>query len=184
MTAKPSYIPPEINYEESLKKHQLIYKMTGWRMIATFVYYLLFCGTLAILTELLFSDFYRDALFIKAICLLIAIWIIVNIFFNNLLVKISCNNSKPNKNDILETMYEFFPAYNFTVNNKQMMRSVAYVGRRYVMHTVITILFDNDSIYLNVATLGATNLPSFVHGILNYIKAKRIAKYFKSHYGA
>ncbi|WP_179412136.1 hypothetical protein HDF19_02530 [Mucilaginibacter sp. E4BP6] len=174
---------PEINYNKSLEKHRLIYKITGWlifSLVFGYAFYLLmmfaaFQPLLHLITG------HAEPIGLITCSLLVVSLMIFNIFCNNAFTKIEGKNLEDNKRYILLTMDEFFSNYDFKVNDDKIMRSFMPKGSP-IWGRIITILFDGNDMYLNITSLGKSNSPTLVHGLINYLKARRIKKYFAKNY--
>jgi hypothetical protein len=174
---------PEINYEKSIKRHRLIYKITFWRVVKVIIDSFLFLVLIGLLSIPIFRIVkgLPTPIGIVGCSALLICWMISNALLNNTFIKIKGKKLDDNKKDILSTLNEFFSNYDFKVNNEKMMRSFTPQGNP-IWGRIITILFNENDMYLNITSLGKTNSPTIVHGLINYIKAKRIAGYYKKHY--
>jgi hypothetical protein len=179
----PTALDTEIDYEKSIKKQRLVNKSVGSSIFNEGFDYILVWALIAITSYDLFKQLtnaHSDNTDI-GLCSFVIVWLIVNLFFNNILVKIQGKSIEKNKEDILNTFDAFYTSYNFIINNDQMMRSFEPEGSP-VWGRRITILFKDDLMYLNITALGKTNSPTWIHGLFNFIKAKRIARYYRKHY--
>lgn len=113
------------------------------------------------------------------ICIVIEFFMALSIFYRNAFVIIKTGDLIQNKQKIKEALDAFYSDLNYQVNDELIIRSVTPVGSP-IWGRIITILFDNDSIYLNITSLGKGNSTSFAHGLLNYLKARKIAAYYNS----
>lgn len=179
----PTALDTEVDYEKSIKRHRLVNKLVGSSIFNEGFDNILIWVIIAIASYELFkqlTNVHIDTMNI-GIYSFIIIWLSVNLFFNNLLVKIEGKTIVKNKEDILNTLDVFFPSYNFIINNDEMMRSFQPTGNP-IWGRIITVLFKDDLIYLNITTLGKSNSPTWIHGLYNFIKTKRIANYYRSHF--
>ena len=174
---------PEINYEKSLQKHRLIYKTTGWFLFNLIFNYTLYMLVMFVAFQPLLHLITGSAepIWLIACSILIVSLMVFNVFCNSAFTKIEGKKTEDNKKDILLIMDEFFSNYDFKVNDDKMMRSFMPQGSP-IWGRIITILFDGKVMYLNITSLGKTNSPTIVHGLYNFIKAKRIARYYRKNY--
>jgi len=110
------------------------------------------------------------------------IWMILNLILGNSLVKIKGTNVTENKRHMITTLDNFYNGLIFQTNNEKLMRSFK-PSYKPICGRVVTVIFESSSMYLNITKLGKSDSPTLIHGLLNYLKAKRIAKYFETHYG-
>jgi uncharacterized membrane protein len=172
-----------LDYEKSIKKNRLVYKPEGSLIFSTILDHILLViivgvGSVSLYKEITVAPSNLFAIIILSFAIT---WLISSVFLNNSLIKIRGKNLTDNRKDILTVMDKFFGSYNFIINNEKMMRSFK-PSYSPIWGRIITILFDGDVIYLNITTLGKSDSPTMVHGLLNYIKAKRIARYYRLHY--
>ena len=179
----PTPFDTELNYEKSIKTQRLVNKPTGSAIFNEGFDYILIWLSIAAAFYGLFkqlTNVHSDGTEI-GFYLFIIIWLAVNLFFNNILVKIQGKTIEKNKEDILNTFDAFYTSYDFIINTTDMMRSFEPEGSP-VWGRKITILFKDDLMYLNITALGKTNSPTWIHGLFNFIKAKRLARYYRKHY--
>lgn len=108
-------------------------------------------------------------------------WLIMTIVLRNSLVKIEGSSVEKNKDDILETLNEYYSDLDFQINNENILRSFKGPYQP-IWGRVITVIFDGSAMYLNIIKLGKSDSPTIIHGLFCYLKAKRIAKYYTQHY--
>jgi len=174
---------PKVDYEKSIKRQWMVYTngifgMTGGVFSFFFYAFFIIIASLGVSNAIIGQPISAPALLIP---LFVLIWMITNIIFNNSLVKVKGKDLKNNKKNILEVIDEKFSNYDFVINDDQMMRSFRPFENP-IWGTIITILFDGDTMYLNITSLGRSNSTTMIHGLYNFIKAKRIAKYYREHY--
>ena len=177
-------IKPAINYEKSLKWHRLVYRPSAWLIfnsIFSYILYFLFMTGVFMISLFKPISGSHEPLWLVILGVLIIAWMLSNVFFKNALVKIEGKTIADDKINILSVMDEYFSSYDFVINNEQMMRSFKPANNP-IWGRIITILFDGNDMYLNITTLGKTNMPTAIHDFSNYIRARRIAKYYREHY--
>ena len=174
---------PEVDYEKSVKSGWIVYKNSIFAMFGGVMSFLLYTFLIVIASLGLLSELNDHSINIVniALPLFVIFWLVSNIIFNNVLVKVEGKSREDNKATILSIIDDNFSSFDFIINNEKVMRSFKPVGSP-MWGRIITILFEGDTIYLNITTLGRSNSPTMIHGLLNYIKAKRIARYYRLHY--
>ena len=104
------------------------------------------------------------------------LWMIANAILFNTLIKVNGLNITNNRRAIIKILNEFFHL-NIEDNSQVIIKDVKSSG--FIRWgRVITVLLENDSIYINIQTLGRADALSFFHGFSNYLKCKRIANRF------
>ena len=168
--------------EKSIKNQRLVYKITTWFIIRTLISYIITIALIICFLPL-FKLFDGPYGYIERfLCSgLLILWMLTSIYLKNKLVRIEGKNLAENKENILSTMDNFFSKYDFKINNEKMMRSSTPTNRS-EWGRLITILFDDKIMYLNITTLSLLNWPILTHGPVNFIMAKRIAKYYREYY--
>jgi len=174
---------PEVNYEKSIKRHLLVYKITPGFVISSIISYILFIVFVIGPLLICIQSTGPNSLIVRCCCILFVLWMVSNVVLKNACVKIEDKSIKGNKENILATMDHFFSDYDFIINDDKMMRSFTKTPSM-IWGRIITILIDNDVLYLNISSTGKSDSPTLTHGLFNYLKAKRIAKYYKEYYGS
>ncbi|WP_158989960.1 hypothetical protein [Mucilaginibacter sp. L196] len=171
---------PEINYEKSIQKHRLIYKITGGRVFSEAANWLMFSLFIFIsLQPLLFGR--TPSTGVVILITLFISWMLSNALLNYSLVKIPGTTINENRAAIRLAINKFVTVKDFKVDNDVMMRSFKPTGHPF-WGKIVTILFDGTEMYLNITSTGKSENPTMIHGLRNYIKAKRIARYYKSNF--
>ena len=170
-----------VNFEKSIKKQRLIYKMTG-SVIFNYVFgYIMMLFYMAFGIIIFWFHGRYAPLWLWLVFVLYISWMIANLFLRDSLIKIDGRELSVNKQNMVLTLDEFYRNLTFQVDSENELRSVK-PSYRPIWGRVITVFFDKNCIYLNISTLGKDDLPTFVHGFTNYLKARRIAKYFRANY--
>lgn len=175
-------IEPFIDYEKSVAKQKLVYKITIWiiwdSVISYFIMLLfIFLGLLPLVA--LFTGSHVPLL-LSCFCLIYLAWMLANILLRNAFVKIIGTDDDNNQSVIKETLNSFYnDDLDFQIADKKMLRSMVPTGS-VSWGRVITVVFDKNIILLNITTLGKGNAVSFLHGYSNYVKARRFLKYYNS----
>lgn len=174
-----------INYTKSIQKQRLVYDINSKLIVSYIVCYIsavvLLVMLLAIFGEL-FADGANSILYIPAVLPIIVIillcWIVVSLILLNSTVKIQGRSKETNKTDIVAILWRRYKLKNLDITDENMIRDIKpYVfifnGR------VITCLFDNKDIYLNITSVQNYNNFSPFSAIYNFCRCKRIAKDFQ-----
>jgi hypothetical protein len=164
-----------INFDKSIKKRRLIYKDRG--VIVDYI--ITYAGSLLFITlgcMLLVSKFSVMPVVILILTVGFIAWMIANVILFNVLIKVNGKDINTNRNDVIKVLNEYFNL-NIENNDQVIIRNVKLSGFIY-WGRVITVLLDDDSVYINIQSLGRGDALSFFHGFTNYLKSKRIAKRF------
>jgi len=164
-----------INLQRSIEKRRLIYE--NRTMIADyiityigFLFFIILAGILLV-TKITVMPFWVFGFVVGFI-----IWMIANATLSNFLIKVDGRDVTSNRQDIITVLNDFFHL-NIEDSDQIVIENVKLSG---FIHwgRVITLLLDNNSIYINIQTLGRSDAISFFHGFTNYLKSRRIAKRF------
>lgn len=175
---------PSVDFDKSVKRKRLAYKVTpryifdgiiSWIFISFYV----FIGLIPLIDTEPNGD--HAPIWVMMIAALYLCWILLNIIFRNTLIKIEGANVMENRKNLLETMHVYYPKDTFVINNPNMIRSYRPLGKPF-LGKIITIILVNELILINIGTLGKGNYPAFAYGFWNFLKAKRIARYYRKHY--
>lgn len=173
----------KINIEKSVNKRRLCYRFSGGEIFSEVLSYLFAFVFLGILNAIVIKGALNSPISFAWLLLIIIIdtWMILNIILRDSLVRIEGNSIEKNKADILLVLKKYYPKLDFQINDEKILRS--FKGAYHpIWGRVVTAIFDGDAIYLNITKLGKSDSPTMIHGLLNYIKAKRIARYYRLHY--
>lgn len=172
-----------LNIEKSVRKRRLIYKLTfklvldymGYFFIGTLLY-----GVCFILAHALFEHTNVPSLIIKLFNGLLTIWIIADVLFCSLTVKLTGRGKGRNKkalNDILNAKYKRLTRLSATNDMMRYKQEPKIAGSIYL----ITCLFDNDEAFINITSLGKGSGFLPFNGLFNYLQSRRIAKTFSNY---
>lgn len=164
-----------INVQKSITKKKLIYKDRGIIVDNVITY----TGSLLFITlgfVLLISKFFLMPLIVLILNIAFIAWMIANMLLFNVLIKVKGKDINSNRNDIITALNDYFNL-NIENNDQIIIRNTKLSGFIY-WGRIITILLDNNSIYINIQSLGRGDAFSFFHGFTNYLKSKRIVKRF------
>ncbi|WP_374951495.1 hypothetical protein [Mucilaginibacter sp.] len=103
-----------------------------------------------------------------------SIWILCSVYFVNKLSKFTGLNEKENKLKVVDFFQREFK------NIKCLYYVTGYIyvyisdSKRIGITKIITLIFNNDKVYLNISTLNRrTNSKMFLTGAYDYFKAKK-----------
>jgi len=168
-----------IDFNKSIEKKQLVYK-TNPDLIMEYIVLglslILTIGVpsfLAIITFKSLSDIFQILL-----CLLWDGFIIANLILFRSLVKVEGKSKRENKNDIIKILSKDYQLQNEHPMRNGMIRDIK-VDSFSRWGRVITCLFDDNAVYLNVTTVYKGDSFSCFNGLLNYIRCKGMAKDFQ-----
>lgn len=175
-------ILPSINYEKSIEKQRLVYNKTGSYLLnIVFIYvnaalYILI-GTVPLLALIAGSNIPVWLVFCS---LIFVTWMLANIAAKDVFIKIEGKGNKENRESILKALNSFYDDLYIQINSEKMIWSLKPTGRPF-WGRMITIVFDNNIILLNITKLGKDQSPTFVHSFFNYLEAKKIKNYYVKH---
>lgn len=170
-----------INLSKSIRQNRLHYKPTPGYVLDLVLKYiavviLLACATLPLILKPInasnitiwhiFFTFTFDSYLLLSLLLL------------DRLVKIKGTDLYHNRKNIEEVLNCYFSNLIPEDCGKGVVRYIKPSGTS-TWGRMITVLLDNDQVYLNITTLGRANSASVFHGLINYIKCRQIKKKFK-----
>jgi hypothetical protein len=94
----------------------------------------------------------------------------------NKLIVFEGKSFEENKNAIMTVLKEWYPEIEFSSAAPNTIRGQKQVG--YLRDRVITIILDEDKVFVNILNTFRGNGFSFYHGWLNYFRSKSLAKDF------
>jgi hypothetical protein len=173
------YLP--INYEKSIKRQRLIYKMS---FDVVFDYFFVFAIALFLIAAITIPaiikpvNISRVSIFYIIPVITIDLWIIVNVILTNSLIKINIDQSQLDKNGIELVLSNYFKNITLQKDGQKIFRfrknSGLFTG---IFPKIITVLLAEQCIYINITALGRFDTLSPFHGLANYIKCKRIKEF-------
>jgi hypothetical protein len=174
---------PQVDYERSIKNHRLLYKRTFgfiFDNILTYIASLFLIGIVALIIPMMINGVKNPykLFFVIICCILFDAWMIINLILTNTLVKIDGKDLEINKKNILETLDAFYDNINSSRIDGNIIRNVK-LSTSFRWGRIITVLLNEDIVYLNIITLGRYDSMSPFHGLSNYLKCRRIAQSFE-----
>ena len=168
---------PIVDIEKSLKRGRLAFKLTGSYIFNTVLIY----GTVLILI----AGFAGAQLNPKIdhppgftiISCLIFLWLFANLILTSSLVKIEGKDITSNRAAIKDCLELFYSDVDLQPGEQRMIRNFKPVGW-VSWGRIITVIFDENSVYINITTLSRGNSASPFQGLANYLKCRRIRRSF------
>ena len=171
---------PSVNYDKSIKRQRLVYKLSFGIIYDYFLTYLgslMLVGMSTLFIPMMINglhDVFKLTLIVIC-CVLFDIWMIANLVLTHALVRIDGKDVESNKKAIHTSLVVFYDNIDASRIDGNIIRNIK-LSTSFRWGRIITILLDDDKVYLNVITLGRYDSPSPFHGLYNYIKCKRIAQ--------
>ena len=107
----------------------------------------------------------------------IKILVIISWYYIYKLLKIKIPNPEKNRSLFVKILKKRFPDLLINDNGLYMLRSKKRNGL-FSWGKLLTVIFDENYIFINLTTLGRNETKSPLHSISNYIKLKSIEKEF------
>jgi len=178
-----TYYP--INYDKSIQKQRLVYKL-NMRLVWSYIVCYFAALALYFMILGLLGEFVEgksiDALYLLPLILLVSIiylpFMITNLVLLNSTIIIIGKGNESNKTDIVTILNQYYKPDNLDSSQDGIIRDVR-LSKHFRMGRIVTCLFDDDLIYLNITRLENLNTFSPFSSIYNYYKCKRIAKKFQ-----
>jgi hypothetical protein len=178
-----TYYP--INYDKSIQKQKLVYKLNS-RVVLSYIICYVAALALYVMILGLFGEFVEgksiDPIYLTPLVLLVSIiylpFAITNLLLLNSTIMIIGKGNEANKKDIVTILSKYYKLDNLDSSQDNITRDLR-LSKPFRMGRIITCLFDDDLIYLNITRLENLNTLSPFSSIYNYYKCKRIAKKFQ-----
>ena len=170
-----------VDYQKSIEKQRLVYKRSSDSTFEYVLFYLVMITVLGsslagVFIPVVLGDF--TVIYIIPIVLLFDAWFVANAILLNAFIKIKGNQTKDHKKDIIKAIGESLELENLDQPETNMIRDVRLSGFLQ-SGRVVTCVFDQDTIYLNITSLMRGNALSIFGGLYNYYRCKSIAEDFK-----
>jgi hypothetical protein len=169
---------PAINIDKSIRRERLVYNNSfglyfdyfGCYSLAGIVMYT--CYILIQVTEI-------DDPFATILIFIVSIWLLCNLFFMNKLLKIQGGKEDENRQKVAEFFYAQYKNLEWAYGTCNVY--VYKIEPKPIGITkIITLIFYNDEVYLNISTLNKrTDSKMLLSGLYDYLKAKKYVDILK-----
>jgi len=153
----------------------MIYRLTGGLVFDyVLMYFLAWILPLISIKLILFpSKHDQSPLILHLIFMLIDAWLIISLYFMNKLVTVKGQQLEKKKNEIMSVLRDKYPDVSFTSGNPNLIRGKKEVG--YLRERIITMILEENNIYINILNTYRGTGFSFFHGLFNYFKSQKLA---------
>lgn len=156
-----------------------MFKLAGSYVFNTVLIYLAVLILIAALTGALLNRKISHPPGFTVISCLTVLWLIANLILTNSLVKIEGKDITSNRAVIKDCLEAFYNDIDLQPGGQRMIRNFKPAGWLN-WGRIITVIFDENSMFINITTLGRGNSASPFHGLTNYLKCRRIAARIKN----
>jgi hypothetical protein len=171
----------QIDYEKSIKRHRLTFKMTTELFMTRLLdnsLWLIFLITAGLLFSNKNNYSNNNGVRFLVVFILITLWLLIGLLLLNKLVVVKGTNPLENRKLIIQIMNNKFPKLKLDDAGQKIIRydlktGLLTWGKR------ITVIFQNENIYLNITTTGRYDIKSPFHSVFHYFTLKSIGKQFK-----
>ncbi|PRZ21682.1 hypothetical protein [Flavobacterium granuli] len=169
----------KIDKKKSVEKERLIFK-PNWEYILekayeTFIYLGWTIATIAVILNPKNAINHTATL----IVILINILLLISWYYIYKLLKINISKPERDRKLFVEILKNRFPELIINDNGLHMLRSKKNTGSL-SWGKLLTVIFDENYLFINLATLGRYGNKSPFHAISNYLKLKSIEKEFNN----
>ncbi|WP_413997770.1 hypothetical protein ACMDB5_08185 [Flavobacterium sp. W1B] len=119
------------------------------------------------------------SLYATIIVIILNILLLISWYYIYKLLKIEIPNPEKNRSLFVGILKKRFPELHINDNGLYMLRSKKSNGS-FSWGKLLTVIFDENQIFINLTTLGRNETKSPFHSIANYIKLKSIEKEFNN----
>ncbi|MFW0717003.1 hypothetical protein [Pedobacter sp. N23S346] len=169
----------QIDKQRSIRKHRLIYhantELVFNRLFENFIW--IICLALPVLP--LFNN--NNQITTTGLFLISIFWVflLTGLYFINHLTMINGTNQTINRIKIIEILKLRYPEFTLNDSGKNVIKCKKKAGL-FGWGKQITVMFDQDRIFINSTTLGRYDIKSPFHSIFNAIAMRHIKKDFMS----
>lgn len=112
------------------------------------------------------------------VAVILAVWLLVGLYYINKLVLINGSNPIYNRRRILQFLNDKYPNLKLDDSGQKIIRydlkaGLFNWGRR------ITIIFQDENIFINITSFGRYDIKSPFHSIINQLTINKIKKQFE-----
>lgn len=161
----------DIDSQQSIKSGRIITRLSFKTVFFNFTDYLIWLSSIFTFTAITLATFQFDLIHIGTSFAII--FLTTSLYYMKKLLRAPFSVSKPVKAHIIPFLKSRFPEYDLKNHLKTIVlyRGISYGFRR----RKITIIIDNDAVYINWITLGQFDIPSIFHVYTNYQRSKKLA---------
>ncbi len=169
-----------VNVDKSIQRKRLVYKVTVGTFLDYFFTYFLGSAVIILCLGPNFTDKNpTPPIILIIISCAVALWMIANLILLNGLVKFKGKDLNTNRKDINSVLNTYYDS-NTVITTDRLIRSVKST-KGFSFGNIVSIILDDEMVYLNITTLGKDDMPSPFSGLYNYVRCRGIAKIIKSH---
>ena len=171
---------PSVDFNKSIERRKLVYN--EWKSPIFDRLFTWFIGltVIAVVIGLLLNNGFDNSIPLICITAAITIWMLGNLLLMDTLVKIPGRDINSNRKNILSSFNELFDDLEIKDSGQNIIRDIKYsTNSKYNTNSrIITILFDNKDVYLNITSIIKYSSVSPFSGWFNYLKCKQVARAF------
>ncbi|EHQ30408.1 hypothetical protein [Mucilaginibacter paludis] len=177
MEEDDEYLPP-VNYIESIRKGKLVYAKDRWfqfnRLMMYFFLISMLSGSLYAAIEEIPNREYSPLFFV----VFVDPFIVISLVLLNTLVKVKGKKKLENKEDVMNTLHHFYDGLTFMASRTDVIRDIKRPDIS-GFGWCITVILKDDEVYFHKVTTTSRSPVSPIAVIPNYLKCKKIARYFQ-----
>ena len=171
---------PSVDFNKSIERKKLIY-IEGKSFIFDRLFtWFIGLTVIAVIIGILLNNGFENAIPLMGITAAITIWMLANLLLMDVLVKVPGNDINSNRKNILSSFNEAFDDLEIKDSGENIIRDIKYsTNSKYNTNCrVITILFDDKDVFLNITSIIKYSSVSPFGGWFNYLKCKQVARAF------
>ncbi|HCQ12388.1 hypothetical protein [Flavobacterium sp.] len=167
-----------INIAKSVKKERLIFS-PNLHYIFDIIMEALLYAIWPIMTYLIIiNPINKVSLTGMVIMIFLNVLLAISWFYIYKLHKIKITNPERDRKILVQILKKRFPEMQINDDGLYILRSKKNTGS-FSWGKSLTVIFNENYIYINLTTLGRHDVKSPIHSIANYLKLKSIEKEFK-----
>jgi hypothetical protein len=171
---------PVVDFNKSIERKKLIYNEGKSSIFDRLFTWFIGLTVIVVIVGILLNNGFENAIPLIGITPVITIWMLANLLLMDALVKIPGDDINSNRKYILSSFNELFDNLEIKDSGGNIIRDIKYsTNSKYNTNCrVITILFNDKDVYLNITSIIKYSSVSPFSGWFNYLKCKQVAWVF------
>lgn len=160
---------PEVYIEKSIRKKRIVFKTDLFDLYFTYLGDIVFIALFLTIA----MKIYKYSILIATPFFAVVIWFVLNAICLTKLVKV--NGGRKKRDIIIKLIQRDFPDLKLISEDSSEIVIAMRYSSLFRGGKMVTVLFDNDSAYINIINLGRNDTYSPFHGWINYRSCKQKA---------
>lgn len=169
----------QIDYDKSIQRQRLTFKMTTELLLTRILDNSLWLVFLISVGFLLSNkNNFDKGLTPIFVAVFLTVWLLIGLYYINKLVLINGSNPIDNRRRILQFLNDKYPNLKLDDSGQKIIRYDLKTGL-FTWGRRITLIFQDENIFINITTFGRYDIKSPFHSIINQLTINKIKKQFE-----